>query len=187
MDLIPLIYIENKKIRISKKSNPVSVKDFIKNSKDKKKIYILDLDGIDRNKPNLCTYQRLVSFYDIWVDNGPRNLGDIVDTTMAGATDITLRKELSPQLTLKDIREITENKIFGNIELNKANKIDDVDGLVVFEEAINKSDFKINEVIKNMVSKNKTYLYVTDIKTKSNWENLGVAGLLIDLGKIKEL
>jgi len=184
MNLIPLIYIENKKIRTRKNSNPITVKDFLKLYKEKKKIYILDLDGIHRNKPNLCTYQRFTSFFEIWVDNGPRNLGDIVDTTMAGATNITLRRKLSPKLTIQEIREITENNLFENIEINSINKIHETDGYVVFEETINKSDFKIKELIKNMVSKNKTYIYVNDVNAKSSWEKLGVAGLLVDLDKI---
>ena len=88
-----MIYIKSRKIRIGRNSDSMSLKDFLKLTEDKKKIYIFDMDGLEKDKPNLCTYQRLSSFVELWVDNGPRNIGDVVDSTMAGATDITLRKK----------------------------------------------------------------------------------------------
>ena len=188
MDLIPLIYIEDRKIRIGKTSEPMSVKDFLKDNKDKKKIYIFDLDGINSDKPNLCTYQRLASFSDLWVDNGPRNLGDVVDTTMAGATDITLRKNLSPQLHISNIREITENNIYEYEELDDINLFFDSDGIVTFKNKENlDSDFKLKDNIKRIISKNMTYVYDSDMKDKSFWEKLGVQGLLVDLKNMAEI
>ena len=188
MDLIPLIYIENRKIRVGKTSEPMSVKDFLKNTKDKKKIYIFDLDGIEKDKPNLCTYQRLASFYDLWVDNGPRNLGDIVDSTMAGATDITLRKTLSPQLHLSNIREITENNIYEYEEFNDKNLFFDSDGIVTFKDRESiESNFILKDNIKSRVLKNKTYVYEPDLINQEYWERLGVFGLLVDFENMKEL
>lgn len=187
MDLIPLIYIKRMKIRIGKNSDPMVLKDFLKLTEDKKKIYIFDMDGLEKDKPNLCTYQRLSSFLDLWVDNGPRNLGDVVDSTMAGATDITLRKKLSPKLYISDIREITENKIFEYYELDNTNLVFDFDGIVSFNEKENiESDFKYKEFIKNMIQKTKVYLYEPNLKNQIFWKNLGVSGLLVDLEKIKE-
>ncbi len=187
MELIPLIYIEDRKIRIGNNSEPMEVKDFLKLYKDKKKIYIFDLDGINSDKPNLCTYQRLSSFSDLWVDNGPRNLGDVVDTTMAGATDITLRKNLSPQLHISNIREITENNIYEYEELEDINLFFDSDGIVTFKNKENlDSDFKLKDHLKSMISKKKTYVYDPDMKDKKFWEKLGVQGLLVDLENMKE-
>jgi len=187
MDLIPLIYIKKRKIRIGKKSDPIKLKDFLKLTEDKKKIYIYDIDGLEKDKPNLCTYQRLSSFLDLWVDNGPRNLGDIVDSTMAGATDITLRKKLSPNLYISDIRELTENKIYEYDELDNTNLVFDFDGIVTFNEKGNiESDFKLKEFFKNMIKKTKVYLYEPNLKNQIFWRNLGVSGLLVDLDKIKE-
>jgi hypothetical protein len=187
MEIIPLIYIENRKIRIGNTSEPMLVKDFLKITIDKKKIYIFDLDGIDRDKPNLCTYQRIASFCDLWADNGPRNLGDIVDTTMAGATDITLRKNLYPQLNISDIREITENKIYEYDEFNSSNLFFDSDGIVTFYSKENlDSDFKLKDILKNRIQNHNTYVYETDLKNQLFWKNLGVKGLLIDFENIKD-
>jgi len=187
MDLIPLIYIKRRKIRIGQKSDPISIKDFLKLTEDKKKIYIFDRDGLEKDKPNLCTYQRLSSFVDLWVDNGPRNLGDVVDSTMAGATDITLRKKLSPKLYISDIREITENKIYEYDELDNTNLVFDFDGIVIFNKKEDiESDFKLKEFFKNIIQKTKVYLYEPDLKNQIFWRKLGVHGLLVDLEKIKE-
>ena len=187
MDLIPLIYIKSTKIRIGKNSDPISLKDFLKLTENKKKIYIFDIDGLEKDKPNLCTYQRLSSFLDIWVDNGPRTLGDVIDSTMAGATEITLRKKLSPKLYISDIREITENKIYEYDELDNTNLVFDFDGIVTFNQKENiESDFKLKELLKNMIQKTKAYLYEPNLKNQIIWKNLGVSGLLVDFEKIKE-
>lgn len=182
-----MIYIKSRKIRIGRNSDSMSLKDFLKLTEDKKKIYIFDMDGLEKDKPNLCTYQRLSSFVELWVDNGPRNIGDVVDSTMAGATDITLRKKLSPKLYISDIREITENKIYEYDELDNTNLVFDFDGIVAFNKKDNiESDFKLKEFFKNMIQKTKVYLYEPDLKNQIFWRNLGVSGLLVDFEKLKE-
>ena len=132
MDLLPLIYMKNRKIHLEKPSNSIPLKDFLKQAEAIKKLYILDLDGIEKDKPKLCTYQRLSSYVDLVVDFGPRNLGDVVDATMAGATDITLRKNLCPQLHIPDIKVITENKIYKNVDFAEELFFDDAEGVVNF-------------------------------------------------------
>ena len=188
MDLVPVIYIENKEIKTSKTSECVSLKNFLKENKNNKKIYILDIDGIKQDKPNLCTYQRLAGFYDLWVDNGPRNIGDIVDTTLAGATNITLRKKLLSHLTILDIREITENKIFFKVDIHNAKQLYDSDGIVIFNKKENiELDFKLKEFFKNMIQKTEIYLYEPNLENQKFWKKLGASGLLVDLENIKDL
>jgi hypothetical protein len=187
MDLIPLIYMKNRKIHAEKTRSSVSLEEFLKQVDEEMKIYILDLDGIEKDKPNLCTYQRLSGAHDLWVDNGPRNLGDIVDATMAGATDITLRKNLCPNLYVSDIREIYENKIYANIDFAEDLSFYDADGLVNFnsrEEIA--SNFKYSDLFKRTILKNKIYSYESDLKNRSYWECCGVEGLLVDVNKLKE-
>ena len=87
MEIIPLIRMEKRKILDDALSDNV-----LEQIDEEQIIYILDMDGIEKDKPNLCIYQRLSKSHDLRIDNGPRNLGDVVDATMAGATDITLRK-----------------------------------------------------------------------------------------------
>lgn len=187
MDLVPLIYMKNRKIHFEKTRSPITLKEFLKQVDEEKKIYILDLDGIEKDKPNLCTYQRLSGSHELWVDNGPRNLGDIVDATMAGATDITLRKNLCPQLYISDIKEITENKIYANIDFAEDLSFHDADGLVNFNsrEKI-EENFKYSDFLKRMILKSKTYSYESDLKNRSYWERFGIKGLLVDINKLKE-
>ena len=159
-----------------------------------KAIYFLDIDGIEKDKPNLCSYQRTSKHRKIWIDAGPRVLGDVVDVVMAGATNITVRKNLWPELDISGIKEITENEIYADISLNKQNKRDaetslfyGVDGLVVFNNKDQiETDFKFGGFLKNLCAKYKIYAYESNQKHFSYWENLGIAGLLVDINKIME-
>jgi hypothetical protein len=187
MELIPLIHIKNSKLYLEKTQSSVTLEEFLKQVDEEMKIYILDLDGIENDKPNLHVYQKLSSSNDLWVDNGPRNLGDIVDTTMAGATSITLRRNFCPQLNISDIKEISENKVYENFDLDNDFPFYDSDGFVNFNsrEKI-ETNIEYNEIFKKMISTNKIYSYEIDIKNRFYWEHLGVEGLLIDTNKLKE-
>jgi uncharacterized protein related to proFAR isomerase len=187
MDLIPLIHMKNRKIHLEKNGDPISLREFSQIVEENIKLYILDLDGIEKDKPNLCTYQRISSSHDLWVDFGPRDLGDVVDATMAGATDITLRKNLCPQLHITDIKEITENKIYANIDFTESISFENEDGLVNFnsrEET--ERNYKYGSYLKRIGVNNKIYSYESELKNRSYWDHFNVKGLLVDLNKIKE-
>lgn len=187
MEIVPLIYMKNRKIHLEKDGETISSQEFSNLVEDNSKIYILDLDGIEKDKPNLCAYQRFSSFYDLWVDFGPRDLGDIVDATMAGATEITLRKNLCPQLDIAEIKEITENKIYNNIDFKEDNTSEEADGLVNFnsrEET--ESENKYSSSLKKLGMNNIIYSYESKLKNRTYWQYFGAEGLLVDLGKIKE-
>jgi hypothetical protein len=185
MDLIPLIHMKNSNIYLEKTQNSITLEEFLKQFDEEMKIYILDLDGIEKDKPNFDTYQKLSSTHDLWIDSGPRNLGDIVDSTMAGATDITIRRRFYPHLNISDIKDISENKVFENFDYDFP--FYDSDGYVNFNSReIIETNIEYNQIIKKMISRNKMYSYEIDIKNRSYWEQLGVEGLLIDLNKIKE-
>lgn len=187
MEIIPLIYMKNKKIHLEKNGEPISLQEFSKIAEGKQKIYILDLDGIEKDKPNLCTYQRLQNFHALWVDFGPRNLGDIVDATMSGATDITIRKSLCPQLNVSEINEISENKIFINIEQGKDGFLEKADGVINFNSRENtEKDYNYSSFLKKIGTTNKIYSYESELKNRPYWEFFNVEGLLVDINKIKE-
>lgn len=187
MEFIPLIYIKNRKIYLEKNGETISLKDFLQIPIENKRLYILDLDGIERDKPNLCTLQRLSSFYDIWVDFGPRDLGDFVDATMAGVIELTLRKKLCPHLNINDVKEIIENKIYRNIDFSEEIFFDNLDGLVNFNsrEEI-ESDYKYGSYLKKVGKNKKIYSYESDLENKSYWANINIEGFLVDFKKIKE-
>ena len=54
MEIIPLIRMEKRKILDDALSDNV-----LEQIDEEQIIYILDMDGIEKDKPNLCTYQRL--------------------------------------------------------------------------------------------------------------------------------
>lgn len=153
------------------------------------KIYLLDIDGINRNRPNLCLYSKISEIYNIWVDGGPRALGDIVDTVMAGATSITVRKKLWPNLDVASIREITESGIYTDINTvdqkmhsSKYSPFHDFDGLVVFNKKNQiEKDFRYSSFLKELCMKYKMYVYEPYPKNFSYWKTLGAAGLLVDI------
>ena len=191
MEIIPLIKLKKRKIIDEDESSSDNIFEQID---EEQLLYILDLDGIEKDKPNLCTYQKLSKSYELWIDNGPRNLGDVVDAFMAGATRITIRKDLCLQLDIPSIREITENKIYININLEdqKTQVSEDmfyheIDGLVNFNnrEKI-RLDFRYSEFLKQFSIKNKIYSYESDPLTVSYWKNYGVEGLLVEIKKLQE-
>ena len=194
MNLVPLIQMKNRKIYLNEGRNPIDYKEFLKKFEEDRKIYILDWDGIEKDKPNLCTFQRLSPLYDLWVDFGPRDLGDVVDAFLAGATEITFRNHLCPQLAVSDIRKLYENKIYAHIDLEKMNfqNIDDLyfydsDGLVNLnnKSKINQ-DLKYSDFLKTLRMKNKLYSYDSNPDNLSYLKQFGVEGLLVDINKLEE-
>ena len=86
MEIIPVITMEKREI--SKKQSKF-LKKYLDERARQKPLYILDLFGINKDKPNLCTYQKLSKDFELWIDSGPRNLGDVVDIFMAGANAVS--------------------------------------------------------------------------------------------------
>lgn len=190
MEIIPIITLKNYNI-----TNPlISLENISQYVKEEEKIYILDLNGIEKDKPNLCIFQKLSSSYQLWVDCGPRNFGDIVDIFTTGATSVTIRKALFHSINISDIRDVSENKVYLNLDFQNFEKHanDDLltekyDGIVNFntKEEI-EQNFSLHEYIKKIVKQNKIYFYENDYKNYVFWERLGATGLLVDIDKLKE-
>lgn len=194
MEIISLVRLKKRKI-IGKDGKIISLEE-LKNSVNKEDtIYLYDIDGIEKDKPNLCLYQKISQFQKMWVDAGPRNLGDVVDEVMAGATSITIRKKTWADLNITSIQEITESKIF--IEINATDQglssfsfslFTEADGFVVF---ISKNDierdFKLEGFLKDLCLKRKIYVYESNLKNSSYWKILGISGLIVDIDKTKEV
>jgi hypothetical protein len=187
MELIPLITMKKRKI-LENESSKENILDTIDSDS---KIYIYDLDGINKDKPNLCTLQKYSSQYELWMDSGPRDLGDVVDSILAGAERVTIRKKLFPQININEIREITENPIFSNIEINYK-KLDelrylDVDGFVNFyniEEFQNKNE--INQYINQLKNAKPIYAYEKNPSNINYWQKIGIKYLLVNANKLEE-
>lgn len=187
MELLPLIKIKNRKIKDTSIEEIILDKDKI--FKDKT-IYILDFDAIDKNKPNLCTYQQLSKTFDLCIDSAPKNLGDVVDTFMSGGKSIVIRDKYYKNFNPIEIKEISENKVFQFLE-NKKEKLDHIeindhiDGYISFA---NKEEIYQDFVFKTSIEqiKNKFYVYEEISKNKKYWEEKEIKGLIVDFDKIKE-
>jgi len=193
MEIIPLINLKKGKMVEPKYLENVSLNELLEQFKDDK-LYILDHDGIEKNKPNLCLYQKLSKHHELWVDAGPQALGDVVDSVIAGANSITIRKNLWRDIDISGIREITENKIYGEVTLEKYSNsgtitslVYNVDGLVVFDKKNQiEGDFKSAERLKDICKRYETYAYGLKKKNAPYWKKLGVTGLLIEIEKAEE-
>jgi uncharacterized protein related to proFAR isomerase len=187
MEIIPCVTLKNYKI-INNSISATNISEYIK---EDEVLYILDLDGIEKGKLNLCIFQKLSSKYQLWIDCGPRNIGEVVDIFMAGATSITVRRNLNPSFSISDIRDISDSKIYLNIDFKDYKNYSDddlflkeYDGFVNFnnKEEI-EQDFKFEDYLNKM--KNKIYCFENNPKNNSFWERFGVIGLLVDINKFK--
>ena len=187
MEIIPCATLKNYKI-INNSISATNISEYIK---EDEVLYILDLDGIEKGKLNLCIFQELSSKYQLWIDCGPRNIGDVVDIFMAGATSITVRRTLNPSFSISDIRDISDSKIYLNIDFKDYKNYNDdnlflkeYDGFVNFnnKEEI-EQDFKFEDYLNKM--QNKIYYYENNPKNNSFWERFGATGLLVDINKFK--
>lgn len=178
MNLIPLIKLD--KYKLSSEKNRV-----IEMLKGKTNIlYILDLQGINKNKPDLDIYQKLSNNFELWVDSGPRDIGDVVDAFFAGANLIVIRLDIWREEDISIVRDFSDNRVFINIDSNNIYKsiVEMADGLISFigKDEI-KSDFKFNERFKELAMKKDVYCYEEDIKRKEYWKKLGAKGILVNV------
>ena len=195
MKIIPLIYFQKRKRYAEKDGDVLSLKELFAYIDKGAEVYVYDKDGVEKDKPNLCTYPKLSEHCKIWVDCGPRTLGDVVDVVMAGATSITLRKNLWPKLEISSIKEITESNIYEMIDpqniTDKTSSFSssaDVDGYVVSSY---KDKFKRNfiyaEAIKNICKRFNATVIESDETFFPHWKNIGVSALLIELNTWKKV
>jgi hypothetical protein len=113
---------------------------------------------------------------------------------MSGATSVTLRKNLYPNIEISEIREISENKVYTNIDFEKQdsffineNIFTDSDGVVNFEskEKI-EYDIKSSDLLSRMKSVNNLYVHEQNNINKTFWQRYNVKGLLVDLHRFGE-
>ena len=194
MDIIPLIHFKNHKIFTKKNSEEISVKEFKEKYTNIEKIYILDHDGIIKDKPNLCSFPKLSVSYDLWIDSTPKTIGDIVHLFTAGANSIIIRKNIWEKNKISEIKELTENKVFIEVDMTsiddfgeKTKLFNDIDGAIIFnrKEEID-SDFKYSMRLSDLCKKHSVYIYEEDKKNTNYWKNKGISGFLVDLGILKE-
>jgi hypothetical protein len=190
MNIVPLVYVKNGKLLDGKDGNQVSIDDLFKRVEKDTMLYVLDLDGIEHNNPAFDLYQKLTEHCILWIDDGPRRLDDVMDTIMAGATNITLREDLWPEMDISSVFELTDDEVYFGINSGPKEQPrmlsfpqQDI-GVVVFsqEPEIN-DDFTSASVFKDLAIKHKIYLHNVAQNTIPRWEERGVTGVLVDLNK----
>jgi len=179
MNIVPLVSLKKGKLLDGKDGEPVSLDTLFSQVEKDSFLYVLDYDGVEHNNPNLELYQRLTEHCILWIDDGPRRLDDVMDTIMSGATNLTLRKELWPDLDLPGVQELTDDEIY--IEINNKTLqhsfAEDI-GLVLFNDENTYGTFSPDRA-----AKQKIYLYVASTERIQFWEQQGIAGIIIDLNK----
>lgn len=188
MEIIPLIHIKKHRILSSLPLEELREIQF-----GGEKTYILDDDGILKDKPNVSAYQQMSRYHEIWVDAGPRNPGDLVDIIIAGGNITTIRIDRWPNFNIEEIRELTDTPIYMMIDPNERDRygikklISSVDGLVVFTtfEGI-RQNFVLEGILRELSKENKVYAYEYKPEYIRSWASIGIEGLLVDIDDLKE-
>lgn len=184
METIPIVYLPKD---FEKKLLPsINIKEIMDREKFKD-LYIFDIEGIRKNRPRFCFYQRFSSLFDLWVDAGPRDLGDVVDDVFSGAKKIVLRPGLWSETTIQCIRDITENEVLiaadaEDIESINFHTLDDalIDGFIIFfKDSNQRVGFKEEGLINSLIKKKDVYVF--DEKNRSYWESKNIKGFLKDI------
>ncbi|MEA2054415.1 MAG: hypothetical protein U9O96_04780 [Candidatus Thermoplasmatota archaeon] len=110
MEKIPLVYIERGKIAEGRKRfNAVEKLRELK--KEYKEVYVIDMDGIKKNKSNLDVYKKVSQKPFLWIDSLPRYLEDVMDLIIVGAKRITVGDIIDDD-GLSKIRDMCDGEIF---------------------------------------------------------------------------
>lgn len=77
-------------------------------------IYLVDLDGLRRNRPDLGLVQELASRCPLWADAGSRFHQDVMDLLIAGAEQVTMRYQTAKdEEALRETVRLTEHLALG--------------------------------------------------------------------------
>lgn len=184
MNIVPLVLIKNTRLLDGKEGNSLLLEDVLKRVEKDSLLYVLDLDGVERNNPNLELYQRLAEHCILWIDNGPRRIDDVMDTIMSGATNITLREECWPILDLLGVQDLTDDEIYldKTVQYREQKTLQPVYsgdiGTVLFNEEALYGVFS-----KERTANQKIYLYASSLEKMQLWTEQGISGIIIDLNK----
>jgi hypothetical protein len=187
--------MKHRKIYAAKEGGHISLDEALEHVDKDEMLYIQDIDGIENNRPNLCTFPKLSEHRDIWVDTGPRVLGDIVDIVMTGASRITIRKNLFRMDEYPSIKEIAESLLFIHIDTQQNSESDKellflpgVNGFVMSNEKSKiERDYRAFELIKMMVNKYNVYVATPNSAHLNFWKDKGITGILLDIENMKQV
>lgn len=190
MNIVPLISVKKGLLFDGRDGTALSIDDLFARVEKDTMLYVLDYDGLEHNNPNFELYQRLTEHCILWIDDGPRRIDDVMDTIMAGATNLTLRTEFWPDVDVPGVLELTDDEIYFAIsqesqgQSHRLSFLRDGIGAVIFEDETQISgDFTYGSTLKELAGKYKIYLYNVLSNNRYHLEELGVTGILVDLSK----
>ncbi|KAA0012444.1 hypothetical protein B6U81_04045 [Thermoplasmatales archaeon ex4484_30] len=110
MEEFPVIKVRKGKVKrgekIWKKRDALQVIEELVKQYDM--VYIIDVDGYNRNNPNLDLYKKIGK--NLWIDSFPRRVEDVVDLIVVGAERITIKNMEGENI--KELKEICEKDIY---------------------------------------------------------------------------
>jgi hypothetical protein len=188
MNVVPLVHVKNGRLHDGLDGGPLTVDEVFARVKKDAMLYVLDSDGIDHGDPDLELYQQLTEHCVLWVDDGPRRIDDVMDTIMAGATNLTIRPDHWPEVSIDEIFELTDDEVFYAVTLGPKDQIQrgtlapQGAGIIAFIDVSQpQGDFTTESYLKDMALRQKLYVYTSSAKNPSGWEEQTLAGLVVDL------
>ena len=184
MEVIPVLYLSSKFKKQG--TSTIHIKEVMKKERFTT-LYVVDERGIRKNEPQYEFYQRFSALYDLWVDTGPRDIGDVVDDIFSGAKTIIIREGLWRGDSLASIRELTGHDIFLALHVNKMETMlerqplfDDADGFILFVTEPTRMSFFDESEINRLIEKKPVYVF-DSVNNERQWRQKEVKGLLQDI------
>ncbi len=115
MEKMPALSVKDGKAVVIKNEDYLPVGDPVKMMRNLKKdgyekFYILDIEGIERNRMQINLIERLPDEFNIWVDAGFRDVGGVEDALILGAKIAVIgTKSIRSLEEVKKAVELSEN------------------------------------------------------------------------------
>jgi len=160
--------------------------------------YLLDISGIEKNRPTLSLHQYTHRWFDTIVDAGCHHIGDVVDSILAGANIVVIRPDLWEEPDFRSIRDISQTHIYiwydplkKNNENTKSPLLtSEPDGIIFYADHLEAPlSFDIREKLKTMISIHGTknvFVFDSLKKHEKEWNQYGMNTLIVDKKKIEE-
>ena len=143
MNRIPELHIRNGKVVTEKNGEYIALGNPVKMMRDMDfdEFYIVDIEGIEKNRLQMDVISRLGEEFTIWVEGGFRRVGDVADALVLGAeTAVISTRTVESMEVIRKSAELSEHL---------AVCIDYADGKIIGWGAIPK---KLEEIAENLES-----------------------------------
>lgn len=115
---VPVIVKDDRYKQYSENGEQISTWDLMGKLESYDKIYLLDLNGIEKNRPNFDIIQKISSRKEIWADLGARSVETITDTFIAGGDKAVVSTRTMGSLDMLDNALELSEKIILSIVVN---------------------------------------------------------------------